>query len=63
MHSPEVKHEAEAGTDARVPERGNAALKETDLDTGILGPISSGPQSLRNNLDACNLPSTLGQLD
>ncbi len=63
MHSPEVQHEAKAGTDACVPERGDAALKEPDLDTGFLCPVSSGAQSLGDNLDACDLPSTLGEMD
>ncbi len=42
MLSPEVQHEAEAGTDVCVPQRCDAARKEADLDTGFLCPLSGG---------------------
>ncbi len=63
MHGPEVQHEAEAGTDAYVPEGCDTALKEPDVDTGFLGPLSGGAQSLGDDLDAGYFPYTLGQID
>ena len=63
MHSPEVQDEAEAGTYACVLERCHAALKEPNLDTGFLGLLSGGAQSLGDDLDACNVPPALGQID
>jgi len=63
VHGPEVEHEAEAGTDPCVAERRDTALEEPDLDTGFLCPLLGGAQSLGDDLDACDVPSTLGQID
>src|ERR671918_523995 len=58
-----VQHEAEAGADARVPQRRYVAMDEADLDACFVHALLGATQRLLDIVDAGHLPAPLRQLD
>jgi hypothetical protein len=60
VHGPEVEHQAEAGADARGPERRHVALEEARFDAGLPCPLPCGADGLRDHVDPRDVPSAPG---